>query len=164
MLRRFASLQSVAITCTSCSVIIARYQTTRNNKKHALLGFSIVRFLRPLLRKKSSYVPPTDKTELTPLNKVRRLVRSSQLLRDITCRSVVTLWHSTISWVSSGVFSKAKVHTLNVLVLGFCEHCLWRLVRTLVSEWAMVREMLFTLIYKCLLHLLRFSQKAYTIQ
>jgi hypothetical protein len=36
--------------------------------------------------------------------------------------------------------------TLNVLVLSSRAHCLWRLVTTLESEWAVVTKMLLTLI------------------
>jgi hypothetical protein len=57
-------------------------------KNHALLAFSIVRFLQVLLRQKKSRSPP-DTTAFTPLNKFRRSVRSLQLPSDITCRSAV---------------------------------------------------------------------------
>jgi hypothetical protein len=53
-----------------------------------------------------------------------------------------------------------NILTLNVLVLGYREHCLWRHVRTLESEWTMVTEMLFTVISKELISLLRFSRNA----
>jgi len=46
---------------------------------------------------------------VTPLNNVRQFERSSQQLRDITCRSFVGIpWPSTLYCVTRGVFSSTK--------------------------------------------------------
>jgi hypothetical protein len=52
----------------------------QQHQQKALLGFSIVQFLRNLIRRNIRHFPPSDMTAVTPLNKFRRSVRSSQFL------------------------------------------------------------------------------------
>jgi hypothetical protein len=100
-----------------------------------------------------------------PLNKFRRFVRSSQMLSDVMFRSVVAPCGSPHfpEWSVESQVTQ-NVLALTVLILGCCEHCFWRLVRKLMSEWAVVTKMLFTLISQVLLHLLQLSQNAYMFQ
>ena len=63
-------------------------------------------------------------TAVTPLNIVRQFVRSSQLLSDITCRSIVNIpWPSNLYCVIRGVFNSTKHIGMEYIRVTFlCTH------------------------------------------